>query len=209
MDQNEYNQISAYHLNKTIPNTCVDNLSGNAFVRKSKHYHFSDVVLQKNGRTVVPASAAWETLKHIHNVILDHHGAGKALESFAAVRYDIYKLRDMCSSLTLLCTVCAYRSLVIIEGKRMVQISEKKRITICQGLGLEPNEKLPFNVRDASSIDLPKKLIDVKDCAAKRYNCFLACISTRFTGSINNSEALVLALEVAWEGYIKKWYNSY
>ena len=72
-----------------------DNLSPNAFVRKSKQYHFSDGVLQKNGRTVVPASAAWETLKHIHDVILDHQGAGKALERFAAKRYDIYKLRDI------------------------------------------------------------------------------------------------------------------
>ena len=27
--------------------------------------------------------------------------------------------------------------------------------------------------------------------------------------SINNSEALVVALEVAREGYLKKWYNSY
>ena len=90
----------------------------------------------------------------------------------------------------------------------MVQISEKKRITICRALGLEPKEKLPFNVRDVSSIDLPKELIDVKDCANNRYNCFLACISTRLTGSINNFEALVVALEVAREGYLKKWYNS-
>ena len=52
----------------------------------------------------------------------------------------------------------------------MVQISGKKRITICGALGLEPKEKLPFNVRDASSIDLPKELIDVKDCATNRYN---------------------------------------
>ena len=212
MNQNEYNQLSAYHLNKTIPNTCVDNLSRNVFVRKLKRYHFSDGVLQKNGRTVVPASAAWETIKHIHDVILDHHGAGKALKSFAAESYDIYKLRDICRSLTSFCTVCACRRLVTIEGKRMVQISEKKRITICRALGLEPKEKLPFNVRDASSLDLPKELIDVKDCATNRYNCFLACISTRLTVSINNSnqyKALVVALEVAREGYLKKWYNSY
>ena len=106
-------------------------------------------------------------------------------------------------------TVCAYRRLVTIEGKRMLQISEKKRITICRALGLEPKEKLPFNVRDALSIDLPKELIDVKDCATNRYNCFLACISTRLTGSINISEALVVALEGAQESYLKKWYDSY
>ena len=209
MDPIEYNQIFEYHLNKTIPNTCIDNLSRNAFVRKSKRYHYSDGVLRKNGRTVVSASAAWETLKHIHDVILDHHGEGKALEGFTAERYDIYKLRDICRSLTSFCTVCAYRRLVTIEGKRMVQISEKKRITICGALGLEPKEKLPFNVRDAPSIDLPKELIDVKDCATNRYNCFLACISTRLTGSINNSEALVVAWEVARESYLKKWYDSY
>ena len=87
MDQNEYNQISAYHLNKAIPNTCIDNLSRNAVVPKLKRYHFSDGVLQKFRRTVVSASAAWETLKHIHDVILDHTGAGKALESFAAERH--------------------------------------------------------------------------------------------------------------------------
>ena len=136
MDQNEYNQISAYHLNKAIPNMCIDNLSRNAFVRKSKRYHFSDGILQKNGRTVVSASAACEALKHFHDVILDHKGAGKALESFAAERYDIYKLRDICHSLTSFCTVCAYRRLVTIKGKRMVQISEKKRITVCRALGL-------------------------------------------------------------------------
>ena len=209
MDQNEYNQISAYHLIKAIPNTCVDNLSRKAFVRKPKRYHFSDGVHQKNGRTVVSSSAAWETLKHIHDVILDHKGAGKALEIFAAERYDIYQLRDICRSLTSFCTVCAYRRLVTVEGKRMVQISEKKRILICRALGLEPKEKLPFNVRDASSIDLPKELIDVKDCATNRYSCFLACISRRLTGSIKNSEALVVALEVARENYLKKWYDSY
>ena len=110
MDQTEYNQISAYHLNKTIPNTCVDNLSRNAFVRKSKRYQFS------------------------------------VLESFAAVRYNIDKLRDICRSLTSLCTVCAYRRLVTIEGKRIVQISEKRKTT-CGALGLEPKEKLPFIVR--------------------------------------------------------------
>ena len=200
MDPIEYNQIFEYHLNKTIPNTCIDNLSRNAFVRKSKRYHFSDAI---------SASAAWETLKHIHDVILDHKGAGKALENFAAECYDIYKLRDICRSLTSFCTVCAYRRLVTIEGKRMVQISEKKRITICGALGLEPKEKLPFNVRDAPSIDLPKELIDVKDCATNRYDCFLACISTRLTGSINNSEELVVALEVARESCLKKWYDSY
>ena len=181
-DPIEYNQIFEYHLNKTIPNTCIDNLSRNAFVRKSKRYHFSDGVLRKNGRTVFSASAAWETLKHVHDVILDHHGEGKALEGFTAERYDIYKLRDICRSLTSFCTVCAYRRLVTIEGKRMVQISEKNRITICGALGLEPKEKLPFNVRDAPSIDLPKELIDVRDFATNRYNCFFACISTRLTG---------------------------
>ena len=118
-------------------------------------------------------------------------------------------MRDICLSLTLFCTVCAYRRLVTIEGKPMVQISEKKQIINCRALGQEPKEKLPYNIRDASSIDLPKKMIEVKDCATKRYNCFLACISTRFTGSINNSEALVVASEVDREGYLKKWYNSY
>ena len=169
MDPIEYNQISDYHLNRTIPNTCIDILSRNAFVRKSKRYHFSDGVLPKNGRTVVSASAAWEALKHIHDVILDHKDAGKALENFAAERYDICRLRDICRSLTSFCIVCAYRWLFTIEGKRMVQISEKKWITICRALGLEPKEKLPFNVRDAPSIDLPKELIDVKDCATNRY----------------------------------------
>ena len=91
----------------------------------------------------------------------------------------------------------------------MVQISESKRITVCRAIGLEPKEKLPFSFRTASSIDLPKELIDVKDCATNHYNGFLACISTRLTGSINNSEALVVALEIALEGYLKKWYNSY
>ena len=84
MDQTEFNQISASHLNKTIPNTCIDNLSRNALVRNSKRYHYFDGLLQKNGRTVVPASAAWEILKHIHDVILHHQGLRKALESFAA-----------------------------------------------------------------------------------------------------------------------------
>ena len=133
----------------------------------------------------------------------------KALESFAAERYDICKLRDIRRSLTSLSTFCAYRRLVTIEGKRLVQISEKKRITICRALGLEPKEKLPFNVRDAPSIDLPKELIDVKDCATNRYNCFLACICTQLTGSINNSEALAVASEVARDSYLKKWYDSY
>ena len=35
------------------------------------------------------ASVEWETLKYIHDVSLDHQGAGKALESFATERYDI------------------------------------------------------------------------------------------------------------------------
>ena len=174
MDQTEYNQISYSHLNKTIPNTCIDNISQNAVVRKSKLYHFSDCVLQKNRRTVVSASVAWKNLNHIDDVVLDHQAAGKGLECFAAERY-IYRLRDICRSLTLLCTVCAYRRLVTFEGKRIVQISEKKRITICRALGLEPNEKLPFNVRDATSIDVPNELIDVKVCATNRYDCFLAC----------------------------------
>ena len=65
-----------------------------------------------------------------------------------------------------------------------------------------------MGIRDAPSIDLPKELIDVKFCATNRYNCFFACISTRLTGSINNFEALV-ALELAREGYLKKWYNRY
>ena len=100
MDQTEYNQISLYHPNKTIPDTCVDNLSRNAFVRKWKRYQFSDDVPQMNGRTVVSASVAWEALKHLHDVLLDNQGAGKAIESFAAESYDIYKLRDICRSLT-------------------------------------------------------------------------------------------------------------
>ena len=204
IDQTKYNQISASHFNKTIPNTCIDSLSQNAVVRKSKLYHFSDCVLQKNGRTVVSASVAWENLKHIHDVVLDQQGVGKGLECFAAERYDICKLRDICRSLTLLCLVCAYRRLIDFEGKRMVQISEKKRITICRALGLEPKEKLLFNVRDATSLDVPNELIDVKDCATNRYNCFLACISTQLTGSINKSDALVVALEVARESYFKK-----
>ena len=177
MDQTEYNQISAFYLNKTIPNTCIDNLSRNAFVRKLKRYHFSDGVLQKNRKKFVSNSVAWETLKHIHDVILDHQGAGKALESFAAERY-IYELRDICRSY-FVCTVCAYQRVVTIEFKGMMQISEKWiRLS---GIRFGPKEKLPFIIRDAPSIDLPKELIDVKGCATNRYNCFLACISSRLS----------------------------
>ena len=40
-------------------------------------------------------------LEHFHDVNLDQHGAGKALERFAAERYDIYKLRDIYAALLL------------------------------------------------------------------------------------------------------------
>ena len=91
----------------------------------------------------------------------------------------------------------------------MVQLGKEKLKTIFRELGLKLKEKFPFNVRDAPSSDLPMELIDVKDCATNRYNCFLTCISTQLTGLINNSKALVVALEVARECYLKKWYISY
>ena len=84
MDRNDYDPISPYHRTKTILNTCIE-MSQIAFIRKLKRHHFSDGVNQ-NGRSVVSASKASETLKHIHDIIFNNQGATKALESFATVR---------------------------------------------------------------------------------------------------------------------------
>ena len=130
--------------------------------------------------------------------------------------YKVSPLNDMilqncgiCRFLTQFCTVCVYRRLVTIKGKRVVQIRGKKWVTFFRAMRLEPKVKLPFNFRDAPSMDQPKELIDVKDCAINCFSFFLAFISTRLARSINNSKALVVALEVACEEYPKKWYNSH
>ena len=78
MDRTDYDSISSYHRDETILNTCIDNLSQIAFIRKLKRHHFSDGVHQ-NGRSVVSASKASETLKHIHDIIFNNQGATKEL----------------------------------------------------------------------------------------------------------------------------------
>ena len=63
-----------------------------------------------------------------------------------------------------------------------------------------------YMVQTESEIHFYLILLSNLNCMCTTYR---VTYSTRLTGSINNSEALVLTLEIAREVYLKRWYNSY